>query len=85
MRKSNTPCGAEHCQIGPSLGAVQGSHKRAPCIAKSVKAQRANGSTGLVSFFESHTEVSLEAPTACRRPRPAGVAAWAGGEIRGSA
>jgi hypothetical protein len=85
MRKLNTPCGAEHCQNGPSLRAVEGSQKRPPCIAKSVKAQRANGSTGLVSFFESHTEVSLGDPTACPRPRPSGVAALASGENGGGA
>jgi hypothetical protein len=57
--------GAEHCQIGSTVMPRQGRQKRPGCIAKSVDVHRQNGSTGLVSFYECDTEVSLEGPPAC--------------------
>lgn len=75
--------GAEHCQNGSTVMPGQGRQKRPGCIAKSVDVHRQNGSTGLVSFYECDTEVSLEGPPACSGSQPSGYVVLASQPIGG--
>lgn len=50
----------EHRQTGSSFPVRQPRQNGPFCIAKTVQLHRQNRSTGLVSFYECHTEVSLE-------------------------
>lgn len=61
---SNLPQ-TKHCQTGPTLLAWQPRQNGSCHIAKAVELHSQNGSTGLVSFYECDTEVSLEGPGLC--------------------
>lgn len=77
--------GGQHHQNGSSVPVGQVRQNGPSHIVKSVELHRQNGSTVLVSFYESHTKVSLEALGLCSGyPQPSDVGVGAG-QIGGAA